>query len=208
MIKHLSITILATVIFLTVLATSASAAPVTFDLKKTSNNYKAFGTISIDRTNNTYTYSAVVTDLPSPLPNNGIYYLLWGLTPDGKADNLGPITNNSEVKGNLNGRMTQFFITSEKERYPEFVTVPKIVQTDSIPESTFNTPTNTTSPSPSTSSFPSGSNTPPVGGPTGAPETGLGGSALFSGLIAGLLVIGTSGLVMSIKNRYSRQKHI
>ncbi len=205
MIKNLSIGLLAATLMLTTLATTAQAAPVSYDLKKTSNNYKAFGTVSIDRVNNSYTFSAVVKDLPSPLPNGGIYYLLWALTPDGKADNLGPITNNSEAKGNLNTRATQFFISSEKERYPEFVNGPKIVQTDSIPESVFTTTLGTVSPTPTTTATPrpSGTNVPAVGGPTGAPETGLGGSALFNGLIAGMFVIGVSGLIVSVRNKYS-----
>ncbi|MDQ3098513.1 MAG: hypothetical protein M3Q44_02095 [bacterium] len=204
MIKKISLSLLVAVLFLTSYISTASAAPVSFDLKKTSNTYNAFGTVSIDRVNNTYTFSAVVKDLPTALPNGGIYYLLWGLTAEGKADNLGPITNNSESKGNLNGRVAQFFITSEKERYPEFVSGPKIVQTDSIPAKTFTTTLGAVKPTARATGSPlaSGSSV-PVGGPTGAPETGLGGATLFNGLLAGLFIIGISGLIVSVKNRYS-----
>jgi hypothetical protein len=204
MIKKISLLTIITALFLTTYVDTVNAAPVSFDLKKTSNTYTAFGTVSVDRVNNAYTFSAVVKDLPTTLPNGGIYYLLWGLTAEGKADNLGPITNNSETKGTLSGRVTQFFITSEKERYPEFVTGAKIVQTDSIPATTFTTTLGTVSPTPSTSATvrPSGSVI-PVGGPTGAPETGLGGATLFNGLIAGLFIIGVSGAIISVKNRYS-----
>ncbi len=203
MIKNISVSAAISALLLSVFVVKAYAAPVSFDLKKTSSSYTAFGTVSVDRVNNAYTYSAVVKDLPTTLPNSGIYYLLWGLTPEGKADNLGPITNNSESKGTLNQRVTQFFISSEKERYPEFVNGPKIVQTDSIPESTFTKTLGTVSPTASATPRPSGSNVPAVGGPTGAPETGLGGSTLFNGIIAGLFVIGVSGLIISVRNKYS-----
>jgi hypothetical protein len=204
MIKKIFITTILVTILLNTQVKIVSAAPISYDLKKTSSTYTAFGTVSIDKINNAYTYSAVVKDLPTTLPSGGIYYLLWGLTTDGKADNLGPITNNSESKGNLSGRVTQFFITSEKERYPEFVTGPKVVQSDSIPESTF-TSLGTVAPTakPTATAKATGT-TVPVGGPTGAPETGLGGAALFNGLIAGMFIIGVSGLVISLKNRYSR----
>jgi hypothetical protein len=128
-----------------------------------------------------------------------VYYLLWGLTADGKADNLGPITNNSEVKGTLNQPVTQFFITSEKERYPEYVSGPRIAQTETIPSSTFSSSAPTASPS--RSPVATGSAV-PVGGPTGAPETGLGGSVIWNGMIISLGAIGVTGLALSLKKRF------
>jgi hypothetical protein len=183
-----------------VFAIPAYAQSNSYTLKATSSTYKAFGTVSISRSGSQYSYSAVVKDLPSTLPSGGVYYLLWGLTPDGKADNLGPITNNSENKGNLNQRVSQFFITSEKERYPEYVSGPKVVQTETIPESAF---TGLTSASPAASSTirPSSSSV-PVGGPTGAPETGFGGAMLWNGAILSLGLIGVLGLSMSLKKKF------
>lgn len=183
------------------------AQQTSFDLKKASNQYTASGTVSISRNGSQYTYSAVVKDLPSTLPANGVYYILWGLNSQGKADNLGPITNSAENRGNLNGRITQFFITSEKERLPEYVSGPRIVQTDTIPESAF---AGLSSATPKPSSTALASATPigsviPVGGPAGAPETGLGGAVLFNGIIYSLGSIGFTGLGLSVYNRLKKK---
>lgn len=209
--KKILFTIISVLVALSILSPSASAQQNSFDLKKASTQYSASGTITVSKNGSTFTYSAVVKDLPSTLPANGLYYLLWGLTVDGRADNLGPITNSSENRGNLNGRITQFFITSEKERFPEFVTGPRIAQTDAIAESIF---TGIASPTPQASVSPSAKSSVspsviPVGGPVGAPETGLGGALLFNGLIYSLGGIGFTGLGISLfrkNNKSNRRK--
>jgi hypothetical protein len=198
--KKIFTTILSVLVALSFLPSTVTAQQSSFDLKKASNQYNATGTVTVSKNGTVFTYSAVVKDLPSTLPANGLYYLLWGLTVDGRADNLGPITNSSENRGNLNGRITQFFITSEKERFPEFVTGPRIAQTDAIAESVFvgiASPTPQTSASPTSKSSASPSIV-PVGGPVGAPETGLGGALLFNGLIYTLGGIGFTGLGISL----------
>jgi hypothetical protein len=197
MAKRLIVTILAIIIYSS-LPSSTYAQQTSFTLNKASNQYTTFGTVSLTKSGETYTYSAVVKDLPTTLPNGGIYYILWGLTKDGKADNLKAITNNSEVKGTLNQPVTQFFITSEKERVPEYVIGTRIAQTDTIPASTFTTTTPTSTPSISPKASASGI---PVGGPTGAPETGLGGSTLWNGMIISLGAIGFTGLSLSLKKK-------
>jgi len=210
--KRLIAILLTTILLVGLGSKQVSAQQNSYDLKKASNQYNVSGTLSINKNGSQFTYSSVVKDLPSPLPANGLYYILWGLRSDGKADNLGPITNSSENRGNLNLRMTQFFITSEKERYPEYVSGPRIVQTDTIPEGIFAGIT-VSSPSPGTSATASPlssaspkASTVPVGGPTGAPETGLGGALLFNGLIYSLGGIGFTGMGISIYNRIKKKK--
>jgi hypothetical protein len=182
-------------------ANSASAALGSFDLKPTSTTYTTTGTVSIDKdSSSNYTVTAVVKNLPSPLPASGVYYLFWGLQPDGRAFNLGPITNDSQINKSITSKMAQFFITSEKERFPEYVNGPRIAQTDTIPESIY---TNLTSPTPTPSGIviatprPSSYST-----PTGAPETGLGGGVIWQLMIAGLGVFGLTGLTYSIAKRH------
>lgn len=200
---------LITALFSTLLITiflvqNVSAQTNSFDLKKTSDQYKTSGTLSLTRSGNTMKYSIVVKDLPTQLPGNGVYYLTWALTPEGRASNLGPITNNSELTGTLGFKATQFFITSEKDRYPEFVQGPRIAQTDTIPSTTYDGLT-TASPAPSGSARASASpSTPPIGGPTGAPETGLGGAALFNAMILSLGGIGVFGLFLSLRNKFRK----
>lgn len=202
---------LITLVMLSLSTTYTFAQQSSYDLKKASNQYNASGTLSINKNGSQYTYSTVAKDLPTPLPANGLYYILWGLRPDGKADNLGPITNSSENRGTLNSRMTQFFITSERERYPEYVSGPRILQTDTIPEGVFaGIVPSSASPSPLASSSPGATASPrasvvPVGGPTDAPETGFGGAILFNSLIYSLGGIGFTGMGLSIYNRIKKK---
>ncbi len=187
------------------------AQQTSYDLKKASNQYNVSGTVSIAKSGTAFNYTAVAKDLPATLPANGVYYIIWALTVDGKADNLGTITNSAESRGTLGGRITQFFITSEKERFPEYVTGPRIAQTDTIPESVFAgitsqsptaSPRSTITPRPRASS----SVVVPVGGPTGAPETGLGGALLFNGLIYSLGALGFTGVGYSFYNKKKKSK--
>lgn len=182
---------------------SAFAQTSSFDLKKTSDQYKASGTVSLTKSGTKIDLSLVAKDLPNTLPGGGVYYLAWALTPEGRADNLGTVTNNSELKVTMKVKATQIFVTSEKERYPEFVQGPRIVQTDNIPQNIFDS---ITTPAPTSSVKPLTSTSPvPIGGPTGAPETGLGGSVLTNGAIISLGGIGITGLFLSLRNRLRKQ---
>ena len=180
---------------------SASAQSNSFDLKKAADQYKSSGTVSITKAGTKVSYSIVVKDLPSPLPNAGVYYLVWALTPEGKAANLGPITNNSELVGTFTTKANQIFISSEKERFPEYVQGPRIVQTDTIPATVFDTMT-TSTPTPKAVATDSAV---PIGGPTGAPETGFGGSILINGVLISLSGIGGVGLLLSLRNKFLKQ---
>ncbi len=182
------------------LSSPVEAQSTSYSLKKL-GNYTVNGTISLTKANNLVDYSAKVTELPDQIPSNGTNYLLWGLTPDGKADNLGPISNSVEKAGTLKEKVTQFFITAEKDRFPDFVNGPRLAQSDTINQDIFKS---FVTPSPLATSTPTTAPTasaPPIGGPTGAPETGLGGAQLWNAIIISLGGIGATGLILTIKNK-------
>jgi hypothetical protein len=181
------------------------AAIASYDLKPASSTYNTVsGTVSLDRnSSNQYVVSSVVKNLPSPLPGNGVYYLFWGLQTDGRANNLGPITNDSQITKTLTTQMTQFFITSEKERFPEFVSGPRIAQTDTIPVSIY---TQFQSPAPTATPFGSPTARPSTfTSPTGAPETGLGGGVLYNIALFALGAFGVVGLTYSLAKKYAKK---
>ncbi|MDQ3239130.1 MAG: hypothetical protein M3P33_01265 [bacterium] len=182
---------------------TAYASIASYDLKPASNTYKSTGTISLDKDAlNVYSVSAVVKNLPSSLPGNGVYYIFWALQTDGKANNLGPITNDSQITKTLPTKVSQFFITSEKERYPEYVNGPRIAQTDTIPESIYSnlvTPAPVASSSALLSPRPTSFTT-----PVGAPETGLGGGLLFQIITVSIGALGASGLTYSLAKKFAK----
>jgi hypothetical protein len=172
---------------------SVSAQSTTISITPTSENYQIKGTFSITRSGDRYNLQGNISDLPATIPNNGKYYILWATIADGRADNLGTISNNSPINSTIIGKPTQIFITAERERFPEFVEGPRLAQSKQLTDADFtNLTTATASPKPTRE---------PTGQPNDAPETGLGGSLFFYAFSLALTTIGSIGALRSLKNK-------
>lgn len=192
-IKIISSLTLITSLILATPITSTSAQSTTISITPTSETYQVKGTFSILRSGDRYNIQGNISDLPATIPNNGQYYILWATITDGRADNLGTISNNSPINSTIVGKPTQIFITAERERFPEFVEGPRLAQSKQLADTDFtNLTTATASPQ---------STTEPAGQPNDAPETGLGGSILFYAFSLGLTTIGSIGALRSFKNK-------
>lgn len=188
---------------ITLFVTPIAFAQTTIDLTAV-GNYQTRGSARITAEGSRYRVTARVENLPDQIPNNGRYYILWATIQDGRADNLGSITNNNEVSTTVAGTPKQIFVTAEKERFPEFVQGPRLTQSREIAPNEL-TALATPSPTPVRSPGVGGSGTTPtaspvIGRPNDAPETGLGGSYVFYTIAAALIVFGSFGALMTLKN--------
>lgn len=172
-------------------------------------SYQTTASVTITSSQGKYNIEITSSNLPASIPNGGSYYIVWATIPDGRADNLGTITNGTALKTTLSEAPKQIFITAEKERFPEFVQGPRISQSAEIPATDL--PALTATPRPSVS--PSGQGVGGGGGTTvGTPndvsETGLGGGLIFYGLTTALAGIGSLGLASTYfkKNRNRNNK--
>jgi hypothetical protein len=172
---------------------STSAQTPTISIAPTSETYQIKGTFSILRSGDRYNIQGSISELPATIPNNGQYYILWATIADGRADNLGAISNNAPINSTIVGKPTQIFITAERERFPEFVEGPRLAQSKQLADSDFTILSNPSASPQST--------TEPAGQPNDAPETGLGGSLLFYAFSLGLTTIGSIGALRSFKNK-------
>lgn len=186
----------------TIATVSNAAAQTSLELTPLTN-YQAKGSARISADGTRYRITAKVESLPDQIPNGGRYYILWATIQDGRADNLGSITNNNEVSTTVAGTPKQVFITAEKERFPEFVQGPRITQTREIAATELTT-LSTPSPTPIRSPGVGGSGT--VGQPSDAPETGLGGMVIFNTVTAAMIVFGSFGALMNLKKSAMAKK--
>lgn len=162
-------------------------------------SYQTSASAGITAAQGRYNIEVSSNSLPSTIPGGGSFYIVWATIPDGRADNLGTITNGNTLRTNLNEAPRQIFITAEKERFPEFVQGPRVSQSAEINATTL--PALTATPVPT--ARPTG----PVGvgggggTPSDVPETGLGGSLIFYTVTSALTGIGGGGLLYTYLNK-------
>ena len=190
-------------LFFTSSTNNTFAQQKTFQLNPV-GNYETTANVKITPSQGRYNIEISTNNLPSSIPNNNNYYVAWATIPDGRADNLGTITNGATLNSNLNQAPRQFFITAEKERFPEFVQGPRITQSAQISSSEL--PDLTSTPQPTSTASPQGHGG-GGGTPKDVPETGLGGSVIFYGATSTLVGLGSIGILTTyLKQRKQTTK--